>query len=114
MKNVLNYTLMMAVARGLQTRWYHLKCIVLTVATAEEIAGLSELTAEQQTSLHERVQESQLEVDEEAVPLEPDSIVRAEVMLAPHVSVRVKSTQDLPSSPSYSHVAMSSVCTLGD
>ena len=63
---------------GLQTRWYHLHCLVLRVDSIDEIDGASELSAEHRAALLARVEESREEVDEEAVPVDPDAIVRTE------------------------------------
>ena len=63
---------------GLQTRWYHLHCVVIRAASLEAIDGSAELSAEHRTALQTRLEESRGEVDEEAVPVDPDAIVRTE------------------------------------
>ena len=63
---------------GLQTRWYHLYCVVIRADSLEAIDGSAELSAEHRTALQTRLEESRSEVDEEAVPVDPDAIVRTE------------------------------------
>ena len=63
---------------GLQTRWYHLHCVVIRADSLEAIDGSAELSAEHRTALQTRLEESRGEVDEEAVPVDPDAIVRTE------------------------------------
>ena len=63
---------------GLQTRWYHLHCVVIRADSLEAIDGSAELSAEHRTALQTRLEESRSEVDEEAVPVDPDAIVRTE------------------------------------
>ena len=63
---------------GLQTRWYHLHCLVVRVDSIDDIDGAAELSAEHRAALLARIEESRDEVDEEAVPVDPDAIVRSE------------------------------------
>lgn len=62
---------------GLQTRWYHIDCICLTgVQSIEDIGGAEDLKEEHLIALNRRIEESKEEVDDEGVPIDPDTLVR--------------------------------------
>ena len=63
---------------GLHTRWQHLECTVFHkgIKAVEELDGYGELDAKSKTAIKERFAESAGEVDEDALPLDPDELVR--------------------------------------
>jgi DNA repair protein RAD16 len=63
---------------GLQTKWYHLHCIVISVQSIDLIEGVSDLSEAHRYALQARIDESVNEVDEDAAPVDPDALVRSQ------------------------------------
>lgn len=63
---------------GLLTRWQHLSCTVFdrSVRNAESLDGYIDLDLDSQEILKERVLQSQSEIDEDMIPVDPDELVR--------------------------------------
>lgn len=63
---------------GLYTRWQHLHCTVFhkTITSADPLDGFRELSAADKEAVTQRVIDSQNEVDEDDIPLDPSEMVR--------------------------------------
>ena len=72
---------------GLFTKWYHLECTIFhkSITNTNQIRGFDLLDATSLELLDKRVADSLNEVDKDAVPLDPDELVRVEwnVQLTP-------------------------------
>jgi hypothetical protein len=63
---------------GVMTRWQHLRCTVFdkSIRNAESLDGYIDLDIESQDQLKERVSQSQFEVDQDMIAVDPDELVR--------------------------------------
>jgi hypothetical protein len=63
---------------GILTRWQHLECTVFhkALTNAANIDGYSELSVDDKKAVRDRVAQSQFEVDQDDIPVDPDELVR--------------------------------------
>ena len=78
LKSVLRVGVIIEGDWGLLTRWQHLPCTVFdkSVRNAESLDGYIDLDIESQELLKERIIQSQSEVDQDMVAVDPDELVR--------------------------------------
>ena len=63
---------------GILTRWQHLPCTVFHKAftNAADIDGYAELSVDDKKAVRDRVTQSQFEVDQDDIPVDPNELVR--------------------------------------